>query len=78
MNKKELLLQKLIHYWDEHPHLRLGQIVVNAWRTLPQYKQNPEPEISDLFYIDDDKLLTGIENLEELSCESKNKRDTQA
>jgi hypothetical protein len=63
---KEELLQQLLHYWENNPHLRLGQIVVNAWRVLPQYQKNPEPEISDLFYIENDKLLEGLKQLENL------------
>lgn len=71
------LPQKLSEYWQAHPHLRLGQIVVNAWRATLAYKNNPEPEISDLFYIEDAQLLQGLEKLEELNRESSRKGPTQ-
>ena len=75
--KQSLLPKALIDYWEKNPHLRLGQIVVNAWRVTPAYKNNPEPEISDMFYISDTALLEGIEKLEEMSNESLRKRDSQ-
>lgn len=74
---KEQLLQQLLHYWDDHPYLRLGQLVVNAWRILPEYQKNPEPEISDLFYLENAKLLEGLEKLEEMAREHSHKGHTQ-
>jgi hypothetical protein len=70
------LQQKLNDYWEKNPHLRLGQIVVNAWRMTLAYKNNPEPEISDLFYLPDEQILEGFENLAELNRESSHKRST--
>lgn len=74
---KEELLQHLLHYWDNNPYLRLGQLVVNAWRILPEYQKNPEPEISDLFYLENEKLLEGLKKLEEMSREHSHKGHTQ-
>jgi hypothetical protein len=71
------LPQKLNEYWQTHPHLRLGQIVVNAWRASLAYKNNPEPEIADLFYLPDSELLAGLEKLEELNRESSRKKSSQ-
>lgn len=70
------MYKELEKYWKDRPYLRLGQIVVNAFRTLSEYKKNPEPEISDIFYIPDSKLIEGLRNLENLESESKNKRTT--
>jgi hypothetical protein len=58
-------LAALTAYWMQRPHLRLAQLVSNAWHTLPEYTQNPEPEISDIFYLPDDRLLVGLLKLEE-------------
>jgi hypothetical protein len=51
--------------------------VVNAWRILPEYQKNPEPEISDLFYLENAKLLEGLEKLEEMAREHSHKGHTQ-
>lgn len=64
----------LTAYWLQRPHLRLGQIVSNAWHTLPEYTKNPEPEIADIFYLPDNRLTEGLSKLEDLERESTSKR----
>ena len=59
----------LHRYWLDRPHLRLGQIVSNAWRVHPDYKRNPEPEINDIYYLTDGKFREGL--LELIENESK-------
>lgn len=74
----ENTLLKLSEYWRARPHLRLGQIVTNAWTTLPEYTKNPEPETRDVFFLADDRLLAGISNLEKTERESTSKRSTDS
>lgn len=69
-------LEALSAYWLQRPQLRLAQLVSNAWYTLPEHKRNPEPEISDIFYLTDDRLLAGLSKLEENERESTSKRTT--
>jgi len=57
------LLSKLEEYWQARPYLRLAQIISNAWRTHPDYRKNPEPDIQDVFYFTDAKFLEGLELL---------------
>lgn len=64
----------LTAYWLQRPYLRLGQIVSNAWHTLPEYTKNPEPEIADIFYLPDNRLTEGLSKLEDLERESTSKR----
>lgn len=78
MNKnptKLELLYKLMRYWEERPYLRLCQIVSNAFRVHPSYKRNPEPDINDIYYMEDYKFFEGLELLEK--NESKSKGTTQ-
>ena len=70
-------LALLESYWLERPHLRLGQIIVNAFRCTPNYIRNPEPEFSDLFYVPDSVLLSELATLANLSNESKSTKPTQ-
>jgi len=58
-----VVLVLLGRYWHKHPELRLAQIVSNAWRIHPEYRQNPEPDIQDIFYLSDSKFLEGLELL---------------
>jgi len=60
----EVMLYKLGKYWKARPWLRLGQIMSNAWGLCDAYKQSPEPEVSDLYYIENDKLVAAIDQLE--------------
>jgi hypothetical protein len=69
------LLDTLGEYWYARPHLRLAQIVSNAWQMHTDYKKNPEPDIQDVFYFTDSKLFEGIELLRQ--NESKGSRPTQ-
>jgi hypothetical protein len=76
-DKPELLAaldtwEKLGEYWMKRPYLRLGQIVSNAWQIHPDYKRNPEPDIQDIFYLSDKKLVEGLELLR--ANESKDSR----
>jgi hypothetical protein len=66
----------LTSYWLQRPYLRLGQLVSNAWHTLPEYTKNPEPEIADIYYLPDDRLVEGLLKLEDLERESTSKRTT--
>jgi hypothetical protein len=70
------MLESLSSYWMQRPYLRLGQIVSNAWRILPEYKSNPEPELSDIYYLNDDRLQEGLVKLESMESEPKSKRPT--
>jgi hypothetical protein len=82
-NKDTKLLDRVIEihhtmnvlstYWVNNPHLRLGQILSNAWRIHPNYKNNPEPEINDIFYLADAKFLEGLKILEELKNTNESK-----
>lgn len=69
------LLDKLNVYWYSRPHLRLAQIVSNAWRTHPDYRKNPDPDINDVYYFTDAKFLESLELLEQ--NESKGSRSTE-
>lgn len=73
--KQEAAAQALLDYWSVRPHLRLGQIVSNAFRMHPNYKRNPEPEIQDIFYMSDKHFLEGLELLKE--NESKDQRSSE-
>jgi hypothetical protein len=70
-------LALLESYWLERPHLRLGQIIVNAFRCTSNYRRNPEPEFSDLFYVPDSVLLAELETLANLSNEPQSTNPTQ-
>ena len=65
----------LMRYWEDRPHLRLCQIVSNAFRIHPKYRRNPEPEINDIFYMEDHEFLEALELLKQ--NESQSKRTTQ-
>lgn len=65
----------LLTIWQKHPYLRLCQIVSNAWHKHPDYRRNPEPDIQDIYYFTDTKLLEGLELL--MQNESKGSRPTQ-
>ena len=54
------VLKVLEKVWREEPDLRLGQIIVNATKARSSGRQIVCPEI---FYIEDDNLLSGIEEL---------------
>lgn len=62
------VMLSLYDYWNNHKYLRLGQIVANAWRTLPEYRKTIDSEeICDIFYLPDERLLVGLENLRNLT-----------
>jgi hypothetical protein len=74
-------LEVLQEYWLQRPYLRLGQIVSNAWRVLPEYSRNPEPEINDIYYLPDNRITDGLsqlKELEKLERERQSKGSTQA
>ena len=54
------IINELKDYWTARPYLRLGQIVSNAWQVHPSYRANPEPEISDIFYLNDARFVEGL------------------
>ena len=71
-------LDALSRYWRARPHLRLCQIVSNAWHTLPEYKKNPEPEINDIYYLSDARFLEGLNCLEkEENAQRERKKTSQ-
>lgn len=70
-----IALTKLEEYWSKRPYLRLAQIVSNAWQIHPDYRRNPEPDISDIFYLTNEKFVEGLKLLEE--NESKDQGPTQ-
>lgn len=72
---RDWTLYKLEEYWRNRPYLRLGQIISNAWQVHPDYKRNPEPEISDIFYFTNQKFIEGLRLLEE--NESKDQGSAQ-
>lgn len=61
-------LDALSTYWLQRPYLRLGQLVSNAFYILPEYTKNPEPEIADVFFLPDSRLLEGLSKLVENEC----------
>lgn len=67
----EHTLDVLGKYWREHPFLRLGQIISNAWTLCDAFKRSPEPEIFDLFYVENAQLLEAIAQLEKQAGGSK-------
>ena len=58
--ERNVVLQLLSEYWHKNPHLRLAQIVSNAWTAHPKYRRNPEPDIQDIYYLSDDLFLEGV------------------
>jgi hypothetical protein len=48
-SEKRALLEKLLSAWEQHPHERLGQFILNALH----YDKGAGP----LYYIEDDMLL---------------------
>jgi hypothetical protein len=70
-------LKILEDYWIQHPYLRLGQIIVNAFSRTESYKRNPEPDLDDLFYVSDELLLAVISHAIDLKNESKSSSTTE-
>ena len=56
-NRIPIILTELCKVWEEHPDLRLGQLLVNAAH-IAGWKN------SDIFYVEDDQLRRGIEELD--------------
>lgn len=63
-NRIKETLANLERIWTNNPDFRLGQLLVNA--TKPK---NPCPEV---FYIEDDKILVGLLDLEKILKEFNN------
>jgi hypothetical protein len=55
-DQMEAIFASLRALWERHPELRLGQIVVNAASLIA----GPDAPV---FYVEDDKMLLGIERL---------------
>ena len=51
----DIICDALKDYWHKVPDWRLGQLIVNAIRPLPQYP--------DAFFVEDDVLLALIDNM---------------
>lgn len=62
-NRIDEMLKHLEIVWKKNPDLRLGQIVFNAV-SLTRESLNDEVNV---FYTEDDKLLTGLQKLGEKS-----------
>lgn len=52
-----VVIVELAQTWARHPHLRLGQLLVNATR-------KPESGLGSLFYIEDGELLAALERFD--------------
>jgi hypothetical protein len=62
-NKNETIINKLRSILDKNKYLRLGQLISNSLQSKygsPTF--DPGRLESELFYIDDDKLLSIIED----------------
>ena len=51
----DVVLSHIGKYWHQHPDLRLCQIIFSALSTTPLG--------DDIFYIEDEQLIMGINNL---------------
>lgn len=58
-NRIEPIITEIENFWKENPDLRLGQIIANCLRAYDG-RLNCDP-----FYIEDDQLLKGLNNLRE-------------
>lgn len=56
-NRIEPIITEIENFWKENPDLRLGQIIANCLRAYDG-RLNCDP-----FYIEDDQLLKGLNNL---------------
>ena len=65
-NRIKPTLELVEQIWEQHPDLRLGQLLVNAVRP-----SNPVPEI---FYAEDDKLVEGLRRFAELMKQAEDDR----
>ena len=64
LSRVESTLAELRDYWLQRPYLRLGQIVSNAYRALPEHASAPASDvIRDVYYLADDRILAGLNNL---------------
>lgn len=54
----KIVLNKIEKYWTKNPDMRLGQIIANCLRAFDG-RLNCDP-----FFIEDDDLLKGLENLD--------------
>lgn len=52
--QRQLLLEALADYWEQHPDQRLGQLLYNTIA--------PVEPCSEIFYIEDRKLRRLLEN----------------
>ena len=60
INRIQPLLEKIESIWIKHPDLRLGQLISCAVN-----------DSEDIFYIEDDKLLEGLDKFENKLKEKK-------
>lgn len=58
-NRIEPIITEIESFWKDNPDLRLGQIIANCLRAYDG-RLNCDP-----FYIEDDQLLKGLNNLRE-------------
>lgn len=61
-----IILKKIEKYWVKYPDLRLGQIITNLNTLLSENTHE-----TDLFYLEDARLVEGLKLLDKLSKEEK-------
>ena len=61
-----IILKEIEKFWSKYPDLRLGQIITNC-NTLLSENDNK----TDLFYLEDEKLIEGLQLLDKFSMKEK-------
>lgn len=59
-NKIKKIISTIEKVWNDHPNLRLGQMLINGIQGKSRNTQDIEKK---LFYIEDDDLVAMLENL---------------
>ena len=62
-NRIKPTLKLVEQIWEQHPDLRLGQLLVNAIR--------PSDPVPEIFYAEDDKLVEDLRRFAELLKQAK-------
>lgn len=58
-SSKAVVIWRILSVWNRHPHLRFGQLIVNAVRGIGPSSSSTA---NTLFYMEDDKLVETIES----------------
>lgn len=61
-----IILKEIEKYWEKYPDLRLGQIIINLNTLLSENTHE-----TDLFYLEDERLVEGLKLMDKLSKEGK-------